>query len=80
MRVPTEAQYRLLRLLGSGNAGMSWQRRKVDPLLAHGWVTAQRAESERFYHFVRVTPEGLRALAAAVERYGLPDVLPRVRS
>lgn len=74
-RVPTEKQYRQLRILGSGSAGLSWRRRETTPLLARGWVTAD--DDGRYFQWVRITPAGLRALADAVDRYGLPDIDPR---
>lgn len=72
MRTPTEKQYAKLRVLASGSAGLSWLRRDVNPLLFHGWVTAELHDT--FYQWVRITPDGLRALALAVERYGLPEM------
>lgn len=77
MRAPTEKQYGQLRALGSGSAGLSWGKRATEPLLRRGWVTAEL--SGRYYQWVRITPDGLRALAIAVERYGLPDLGPAAR-
>jgi hypothetical protein len=74
-RVPTERQYGTLRNLASGSAGLAWGKRTTEPLLRRGWVTAEFREP--YYHWVRITPEGLRALAVAVERYGLPDLGPK---
>ena len=75
MSVPTAKQYDQLRILGGGSAGLSWNRRTVEPLLRRGWVTAELHDG--LYHWVRITPDGLHALAAAVERYGLPDLGPK---
>jgi hypothetical protein len=73
-RVPTEKQYAILRMLGSGAAGLSFTKRAAEPLLRRGWVDAEwRAP---YYQFVRITPDGLRALADAVEKYGLPSLGP----
>jgi hypothetical protein len=72
MRAPTENQYRSLLMLGSASAGLSWKRRETEPFLRHGWVTAEW--SPPFYQCVRITAEGLRALAEGVERYGLPEL------
>jgi hypothetical protein len=72
MRTPTERQYKLLLAIGSGSAWLSATKRECGPLLRHGWVTAEWRPP--YYQFVRITPEGLRALAAAVERYDLPDL------
>jgi len=72
--IPGEKQYRLLRLLGNGCALVVGYRREIGPLLRHGWVTAD--DKGDHYAWVRITPTGLRALADAVEKYGLPDLLP----
>lgn len=71
MRVPTARQFGFLLKLGSGAAGLSWPMGPTEQLLRHGWVTAEKFDG-RYYQLVRITPDGLRALAAAVERYGLP--------
>lgn len=72
LRCPTERQYRHLLNLGSGAAGISRTRRDIDPLLKRGWVTADWRPP--YYQWVRITAEGLRALALGVERYGLPEL------
>lgn len=74
-RVPTENQYGTLRNLAGGSAGLAWGRRHTEPLLRRGWVTAEPKDS--YYNWVRITPEGIRALACAVEKYGLPDLGPK---
>lgn len=74
-RTPTEKQYRLLQPLGSGSAGLSRRKSDTDPLIRHGWVTAEWKPP--FYQWVRITPDGLRALALAVEKFGLPDLSPK---
>lgn len=74
-RVPTEKQYATLRVLGGGSAGLSWTKRQTEPFLRRGWVTAEFVDS--YYQWVRITAEGLRALADAVERYGLPEIGPK---
>jgi|HubBroStandDraft_5_1064220.scaffolds.fasta_scaffold15491_3 hypothetical protein len=74
MRAPTENQYRSLLSLGSASAGLSWSKRKTEPFLRRGWVTAEWEAP--FYQWVRITAEGLRALAEGVERYGLPELGP----
>lgn len=71
---PTERQYGVLRALGSGGALVVGTRRDVDPLARRGWVTGERVESDYPWAWVRITPDGLRALARAVERYGLPEL------
>ena len=70
--MPTAKQYRSLRILGSGAAGLSWRKRDTEPLIRWGWVTAKL--DGPYYQWVRITPDGLRALALAVEKYGLPDL------
>jgi ribosomal protein L40E len=73
-RCPTEKQYSSLRILGGGARGLSWGVRDTEQLLRRGWVTAERDEGSRYYQWVTITPEGLRALAVAVERYGWPEI------
>lgn len=73
MRVPTEKQYRWLLMLGSGHVRVVPARREVEPFLRHGWVTATFTPGDR-YRRIRITADGLRALAAAVDRYGLPGM------
>lgn len=76
-RVPTEKQYATLRPLGAGAAGVAWLKSRAAPLVRRGWVTAEDYPGDaRHTGFVRITPDGLRALAAAVERYGLPELGP----
>jgi hypothetical protein len=77
MRAPTEKQYQRMISLGSGAMGFSFTKRDTDPLLNHGWVTAEWKPP--YYQGVRITPDGLRALAAAVERYGLPSMAQPAR-
>jgi hypothetical protein len=72
---PTEKQYGSLRMLASGSAGLSWRKRETEPFLRRGWVTAELKDG--LYQWVRITPDGLRALALAVEEYGLPDLGPK---
>lgn len=71
MRAPTEKQYRVLLNLGGGAALVVANRRTTEPLLRHGWVTAELRGT--YYAWVRITPEGLRALAVAVAKHGLPE-------
>jgi hypothetical protein len=77
-RAPTEKQYELLRPLGSASAGLSWRKRDTEMLLRRGWVTADWKAP--YYQWVRITPDGLRALAVAVEKYGLPDLSPKAET
>jgi hypothetical protein len=78
MKAPTERQYDSLLTLGSGSAGLSWRKRETEQLLRRGWATAELTPP--YYQWVRITAEGLRALAVAVERYGLPDLKPQEKT
>lgn len=81
MRTPTVKQGARLLVLGSGNIVLTPRRVDWAPLLRHGWVEHAdgfgRAPSGGFLPPLRITPNGLRALAAAVERDGLPPLTPR---
>lgn len=77
MRGPTEGQYRKLRSLGSGAAVVCQRRREWEPLLRRGWVEQEPETSLQdngFPAFLRITPNGTRALADGIERYGLPPL------
>lgn len=76
MRTPTERQYHLLRMLASGSACVVGRKRDWRPLGNHGWVS-WRDETDGHLAWVRITPDGLRALALAVEKHGLPELAPR---
>lgn len=77
-RLPTEKQYAYLRALGGGSAIIVGQKRETEMYLRRGWVTAEwRDEKQYPYAWIRITPDGLRALAAAVEAYGLPEIGPK---
>lgn len=68
-RIPTEKQYGILRMLGSGSALLTGTRRDVEPMVRHGWVT-----SDHGYSWVRITPAGLYALGRGAEKYGWPEM------
>lgn len=70
METPSERQYQRMLYLGSGGALVVGKRRAIGPLRRRGWVTAE--DHGDHYAWVRITPDGLRALARAVEKYGLP--------
>lgn len=78
MRVPTEAQYARLRILGSGSMALTPARRQWEAILRHGWVQTVLDDDGTggLLPPLRITPSGLKALAAAVERYGHPDLGP----
>ena len=73
-KILTEARYHTLLALASGAAGLSFKKRETEVLLRRGWVTAEWKPP--YYQWVRITPDGLRALAEGVEHYGLPDLKP----
>jgi len=77
--MPTEKQYRLLLMLGNGCALVVARKRETEPLLRRGWVTGELKTDGAgpYYSWVRISPDGLRALALAVERYGLPYIGPK---
>lgn len=79
MSAPTEKQYRYLRCLGSGAAIVVGPKRQTEMYLRRGWVTAKHdPDATRYpYSWIRITPAGLRALADAVEKYGLPELAGR---
>lgn len=69
--VPTEQQYARLRLLADGSMLLVPSRREWGGLVRRGWVAGVCEDSgARFLPPLRITPAGLIALAAAVERYG----------
>lgn len=74
MRVPTENQHHLLRILASGAIALAPHRREWNPLLRRGWVEPiSEDDGSRFLPPLRITSAGLRALADAVDRYGMPE-------
>ncbi len=73
-RLPTENQYHYLLRLGSGSALVVGKKRETEMYLSRGWVTAKHGSGPSYpYSWIRITPDGLRALALAVEKYGLPQ-------
>ena len=76
MTVPSENQYRMLRAMSGGAALVVGKKRDIDPMHRRGWVTGDFDPTAKSYHwsFVRITADGLRALAAAVDARGLPDI------
>lgn len=71
-RVPTRNQAKALARLAGGDTLVVGRIREVGPLWRHGWVSAKSVPSPAYreYGWVRITPDGLRALAAHVERNG----------
>jgi hypothetical protein len=74
-RAPTPKQAEKLRILGSGAIVLAPGRGEWGPLLRRGWVEPVTADDadRRFLPPLRITPEGLRALADALERDGQPE-------
>ena len=73
MRTPTRKQYHRLLILADGSACVAGLKRQWAALGRHGWVS-WRDETDGHLAWVRITPDGLRALALAVEKYGLPEI------
>jgi hypothetical protein len=81
-RVPTANQFSSLLSLGNGAAVLAPMERPWGPLVRHGWVEPWNdlpavRDKGGFYPPLRITPDGFRALAAATERHGLPDLTRR---
>lgn len=79
-RKPTLKQAERLRILGSSAIVLAPGRRDWAPLLRRGWVEAisEDDKDRRFLPPLRITPEGLRALAAAFEAYP-EDLQPEIK-
>jgi hypothetical protein len=60
--------------LGNGDAGVARLQSDVRPLLRRGWVSVEDSGSSHYHGFVRITPDGLRALALGMEKFGLPEL------
>lgn len=70
-KTPTEQQYSRLLTVGSGNMIVSGGDRQLRAMAKRGWVVADPPDSDNGF---RITPDGLRALALAVQAYGLPQI------
>ena len=84
MRVPTPKQMALLAEIPVGTAVINPRRHQWRPLLNHGWVealspTAWEATGlaydglHQYLPPLRITADGLRALADAIDRHGQPE-------
>lgn len=84
MRVPTPKQMACLAALPLGTAVINPRRCDWRPLLNHGWVEplSEREAANHGYAYdgtnsnltpLRITPDGLRALADAIEKHGQPE-------
>lgn len=81
MTVPTKKQYELLRILGNGCIALAPGYREWQALVNRGWVRPAWTDDLgvttrgrlKFWPPLRITVDGLHALAAAVDRYGWPE-------
>src|SRR5882672_2569724 len=84
MRVPTPKQAALLGEIPVGTAVINPRRHQWRPLLNHGWVEAvwpkewensglSGSGSDSYLPSLRITPDGLRALADAIDKHGQPE-------
>lgn len=78
-RRPTRKQYDYLRALGGGSAIIVGGKRETEMYLRRGWATAELHDDNGrpYYAWIRITAEGLRALAQGVEEFGLPEIGPK---
>ena len=78
-RVPTVQQGGRLMALSSGNIALAPGRGDWGPLLRRGWVETidEDDKDKRYLPPVRITPDGLRALAAAMEKH--PELTPEIK-
>lgn len=74
-RCPTEKQYARMLMLASGAMLVSGADRGLRALVSRGWLAPEWPDKPD--NGLRITPDGLRALARAVERYGLPELGPQ---
>lgn len=84
MRIPTPKQAALLAAIPVGTAVLTPRRHDWRPLMNHGWVepvsAREHANNGNAYdgtnHYLaplRITPDGLRALADSIEKHGQPE-------
>lgn len=87
MRTPTRKQMALLAALPVGTAVLTPRRNDWRPLLNHGWVEplSEQEAIDNGYAYdgtnaylapLRITAEGLRALADALDKHGQPGPAP----
>jgi hypothetical protein len=70
----TENQFRRLLILGRGGILVSGgTKRDWKPLYDRGLVQGELGSNGRYINWVQITPDGLRALADGLERYGWRD-------
>lgn len=85
MRTPTPKQMALLAEIPVGTAVINPRRNQWRRLLNHGWVEAVWPKAwqntglayggagDSFLPSLRITADGLRALAAAIDKHGQPE-------
>lgn len=78
MKAPTTQQADKLRILASGAVAIAPGRRDWTPLLRRGWVEriGDDDTTKRYLPPLRITADGLRALADALDRDGQPEWPP----
>ena len=75
MRIPTKRQYERLRVWGVCTWLPAGRKGDHGPLIRNGWLEQDpEAQSDDPYTWLRITPDGLRAVAAAIEKHGRPDL------
>lgn len=80
MKTPTPKQFQKLKTL-CGHIVLTPNYRDWQPLVNHGWVEAawgdemevRQSGRIRFWPPLRMSPDGYRALADAIEEYGWPE-------
>jgi hypothetical protein len=87
MRVPTVKQAARLSCLSPGTMVVNPRRNDWRPLLNHGWVEpSQRGADNHGFNFdgtnpylppLRITADGLRALADSIDKHGQPEIPER---
>lgn len=76
-RPPTEAQFESLLVFGGGAMLVSGADRRLKALIRRGWLAPDRPQDP--FNGLRITADGCRAIAAGIERYGLPEIRPTKR-
>lgn len=78
-QIPTVKQAIKMQVLGGGAIAIVPGRADFGPLLRRGWVeTISEDDGSRYLPPVRITADGLRALADAMERYP-EDLRPEIK-
>jgi hypothetical protein len=72
-RIPTKRQFDRLLVVGSGSMIISGGDRGLRAMVKRGWLSTDPPGSDNGF---RITAEGFRALADAMEKYGLEPIKP----